>query len=512
MSETELKLEVSAGAAAAVDSSLRRLGARTVAIESRYYDSGDGRLAAAGISLRLRKSGGRWEQTAKAPGGHALERLEETTPRPGRWGREGPAIDPSLHLGTAAGAVLASALRGDDSSPAALELVYATRVRRRVLEVEMGRASIEIAFDRGAILARERSDPICEVEYELKGGDPLALIALARAGISAHGMWLSTLSKAARGHALARHGGIHQASKAQPPQLRRKMAPSALKRAILNVCFDQVGANASVLAAGQLDDDVVHQLRVGLRRLRTAARELKGDTESLPEWERPLAQAFRALGDYRDRRSVAASIGQRLAAAGSPEPVLRAPEKAAPDPVAVVRGSDFQCALLDVIEDLMTGAPSVAVESVAMDLGTLAQVTAAPQVDVIAIGARLDVLHAGLRKAAKRFQSMDDVRRHQVRRRLKRLRYLAELIGPLYRPRAVERFLDKLRPAQDELGSYIDNIVALRLARESVDAGDARAWFNVGWLRAQLPRGIKRCDLALEQAALARPFWTSAKG
>jgi CHAD domain-containing protein len=90
---------------------------------------------------------------------------------------------------------------------------------------------------------------------------------------------------------------------------------------------------------------------------------------------------------------------------------------------------------------------------------------------------------------------------------LKRLRYLCELVAPLYRGGRVGRFLEQLEPAQDELGHYMDLVVALHLAHDVIDAGDARAWFNVGWLKAQLPRAVERCAKALHKVATARPFW-----
>ena len=55
-----------------------------------------------------------------------------------------------------------------------------------------------------------------------------------------------------------------------------------------------------------------------------------------------------------------------------------------------------------------------------------------------------------------------------------------ELVAPLYRGGRVGRFLEQLEPAQDELGHYMDLMVALRLAHDVIDAGEARAWFNVG--------------------------------
>lgn len=492
MSETELKFVVPEAAARWVDASLRRLGGRAVAIESRYFDAGDGRLAAAGVSLRLRRSGGRWEQTVKAPGRHAADRLEETVPRPGRWGTEGPVVDPSLHDGTAAGAILRSTLKGEDSVPADLAHAFTSRVTRRFVEVSSGAGRVEVAFDRGAVVAGERSLPIHEVEYELKAGEPRALIELARAGVVAHGMWLSTLSKAARGDALARHAGRFAPVRARPPELQRSMNAAALRLAIMKACIDQVGANASILAEGQLDDEAIHQLRVGLRRLRTAARELgRGAGSGEPSWQAPIAELFGRLGDYRDRSIVADVVGHELAVAGSPEPVLRPPADDAVEPVALLRSSDVQLALIDVLAEVMT--PDAGASD---GHGVHA-----------ALAARLGKLHGALEKAARQFGRVDDNERHRVRKRVKRLRYLAELVGPLYDARAVERYLVELRPAQDALGAYVDLIVGIELARESVEAGAARAWFNVGWLSAQLPPGAKRCKKALARAATARPFW-----
>jgi len=66
--ETELKFSVAADAAIALESALRKGGATMRTIRSRYFDTEDGRLAEAHLSLRLRKGGGAWEQTLKALG------------------------------------------------------------------------------------------------------------------------------------------------------------------------------------------------------------------------------------------------------------------------------------------------------------------------------------------------------------------------------------------------------------------------------------------------------------
>jgi inorganic triphosphatase YgiF len=51
------------------------------------------------------------------------------------------------------------------------------------------------------------------------------------------------------------------------------------------------------------------------------------------------------------------------------------------------------------------------------------------------LGSRLEKLHSQVGKDGRRFQQLDVVSQHRVRKRLKRLRYLAEFVAPLL-PRA----------------------------------------------------------------------------
>ena len=503
MSEIELKFGVDAARAAAIDAALRRLPSKRSAIESRYVDSDDFRLASAGLSLRLRRSGRAWEQTLKASTDQAAERLEETVPRPGRWGREVPPVDSSLHDGTPAGKRLRAALGG-----APLVVVCTSRVVRRSVEIATADGCVELAFDRGTISAGAASAPVCELEYELKQGDPRLLVELGRAAVRVHGAWLSTLSKSARGARLARGESESPAVKAAPPRLDRALSGAAIFRAVLRACLDQVLANASEVAAGQRDAELIHQLRVGLRRMRVAWRELAPLASASADdagWQPPCAEAFRALGDYRDRSTVIATLRSRLAAAGSPEPSLRPPDAAPPEPVEVVRDKDFQCALLALMA-LTFEAPAHAgvetrVESAA-DHGVPGE-----SKPIDRIRSRLGKLRRRLVADALSFETQPHDAQHRIRKRLKRLRYLAELVASLYAPSRVERYLAALRPAQDALGTHIDLIVGLGLAQDAARRGDARAWFNVGWLTAELATSGRRCRKALAHAAKARPFW-----
>ena len=87
------------------------------------------------------------------------------------------------------------------------------------------------------------------------------------------------------------------------------------------------------------------------------------------------------------------------------------------------------------------------------------------------------------------------------------MRYLGELTGSLFKAKPVDRYLERLAPAQDALGTHIDLLVGLERARSTADAGEAEAWFNVGWLTAQLDASADRCARALDRAARSDPFW-----
>ena len=112
----------------------------------------------------------------------------------------------------------------------------------------------------------------------------------------------------------------------------------ALQQTVVASCLAQMLPNASEIAAGSNDEEQIHQLRIGIRRLRTALRELAGldaDTSRFDAaaWEPPLVDAFRALGELRDREQVVTLAQPRLRDAGAPEvdPLVGdAPPAAAP--------------------------------------------------------------------------------------------------------------------------------------------------------------------------------------
>jgi CHAD domain-containing protein len=76
----------------------------------------------------------------------------------------------------------------------------------------------------------------------------------------------------------------------------------------------------------------------------------------------------------------------------------------------------------------------------------------------------------------------------------------------LYSSKAVERYLEPLRLAQDALGAFNDLSVADLAFRAKV-ARDPRAWFAIGWLAARREIRLRDCSTALGGLSHAERFW-----
>ncbi|HEX5682713.1 MAG TPA: CHAD domain-containing protein [Ideonella sp.] len=489
MSELELKFQVPRTSLAAVRRALSAGKTQRLHLQARYHDTADGLLAAHSLALRLRQEGRAWMQTLKGSTGHLAQR-EEHDVALGAVGRGGPSLDVQRHHDSAIGQALLRLLQ--EHPEAELQQVYATDVWRTHRVLSRSGARIELALDEGCIIAGNAKHPLCELEFELKSGPPAALFELAQAWSERHGLWLDSVSKAQRGQLLARGLAFAEPVKAGTPTIDRKTGAAHTLAQIVNGCLAQVLPNASEVAAGCPTPEHVHQLRVGLRRLRTAWREL---TELAPmEWPAADAQAvdtaFAALGAARDDQVVGGHITARLQAAGAPWPQWPAAADAPALPAATVQDAAFQRALIGLLaytHDALhqpddTGAPHAL------------------------IAKRLQHLHGQLTKAAKRFEALPVAEQHRVRKRLKRLRYLAEFAAPLYRRPDVDKYLRALRPAQDALGQHNDEAVA-EAAYRRVTAEEPRAWFAVGWLLGQQAESARQCAQALRQVADAPPFW-----
>ena len=108
---------------------------------------------------------------------------------------------------------------------------------------------------------------------------------------------------------------------ARPPwsgKQLRALDGEALLRRLVGACLDQVEPNAAAIARGSRDPGHVHQLRVGLRRLRSSARGMAPFAVAMPHgWEPAVRPVFDALGQSRDAFIRASELAPKLRAAGA---------------------------------------------------------------------------------------------------------------------------------------------------------------------------------------------------
>ncbi len=502
MVEIELKFQIEPARREAVRRAVAGAGqaAEVIRLQARYFDTPDGHLAAASLALRLRREGrNRWVQTLKGRGDGLLRRLEHEIVLPAA----APAtIDLARHEGTPAAAALRAAL-GPRGAGALVER-FATDIRRtrRVVRARSGAgetASIEVAYDEGSISANGGDGParlsVAEVEFELQGGSPQALLALASRWVQRLGLWLDVRSKAERGHGLV-IGAPPTVAGAQTPLIAPRMTPARALAAMVQATLAQVLPNLAALAeARQAGPDHLHQLRVGLRRLRTALREFGDGVEGVDAaWHAELARVFGTLGSLRDRGIIEQTLSPARAAAraagltATPTHAAQAQGFAAEE-TAVLRERGFNRLLLALIGLTLAGEPAG---------------KGKPLIDVAR--KRLGRLHERVAADGAGFAALDDVARHALRKRLKRLRYSLEFVAPLFAAKAVSRYLALLKPAQDALGEYNDLVVAEAacLAAAPRDAADA---FVLGWLSARREALAASAAARLQALAAAPRFW-----
>jgi len=156
-----------------------------------YYDTPGADLNRQKAALRVRQKGDVFIQTVKTRGRfvNGMHQREE-------W--EWPLPTAALNLG-----LLAATRLGDSVNLEQLAPVFETNFNRQIVMIDDGDAIIECALDIGVIVAGPRQKPLCEVEFELKSGNPQRLLVWAERLGSECPVFVNLISKAEQGYHLA---------------------------------------------------------------------------------------------------------------------------------------------------------------------------------------------------------------------------------------------------------------------------------------------------------------------
>jgi triphosphatase len=161
-----------------------------------------------------------------------------------------------------------------------LQAVFTTDVNRTTIQLKRGKTRFEVALDVGTIEShgrKTRQSPICEIEFELLAGSPLAMLEFALQLSEQFELHPEHRTKAARGYALVRPALGPRPTKAKDIPLDPDMSVGEAFRQIVSGALTQLSSNEIPTIMGMPSG--IHQARVAIRRIRAALRAFK---KSLP--------------------------------------------------------------------------------------------------------------------------------------------------------------------------------------------------------------------------------------
>ncbi|HTV44352.1 MAG TPA: CYTH and CHAD domain-containing protein [Stellaceae bacterium] len=458
--EVELKLTADSSDLTALRSALAAIACGAPldrrSLVSTYFDTPELALRAAAASLRVRAENGQFVQTLKTAGLAPANLLER-----GEWQDivAKNQVDPQAPQ---SGARLPAGVAGE------LYPLFVTTITRETVELEPAPGTrIEVAIDLGEIrtVSGGASEPVCELELELKAGPRTALYDLALQLLEAAPLTIGTRSKSERGYALVEGGAAAAAMPAAAVDFAPGTSVETVLQRVGRSCLAQLLRNEPAALAGE--PEAVHRMRVELRRLRSMLAAVKGVLPREPR--RRVAAELTALAEPLGRaRNLDVFIAELLAPlqcdrAGDPgwdelAAAAAAARRAAHHRVACEIRSPQRTARLLRLLRWFDGCEWRAAETPA------APALTAP-IDTIAPGI-LDRCRRKVRRRSRHFMRLTPDQRHRLRIAVKELRYAIELWRSLYPGRELRRYLERMKPVQDELGHVSDIRAAYGLVIE----------------------------------------------
>ncbi len=469
---------------------------KTDQLSAHYFDTPDLHLLHHGTGLRVRRMDGQWIQTMKAGGSvqSGLHRRHE-------W--EGPVARAWPQLGK-----LRKLMADDGQWQAVLDApdlkdrlgaLFSVQVERSKWDLDVDGNQIELVLDHGSIERHGAHLPVNEIELELKGGQPAGLFQFALQLLDDVPLRLCNSSKAERGYQLCRQCGTVPV-KASALDLPPDDSVAQALLAVLGNCLEHIQHNENAVIAGE-NTECLHQMRVGVRRLRSALKLFASAAPCPPALLDEIGWLGAELGNARDWDVLFESTLPHVSAsAGTGNGML-----------------ELQALVLQVVHEKRSAAAQalqaprytrlllllgVWMQQLAAGISTQDSTDNDDAGNALSQPARsyaqqvVQRLHKKLLRRADRIADDDARAVHRLRIAGKRSRYAMEFFRSLYRNGGTRRYLDTMSDLQDQLGACNDMVVAERLLLELQQrqpaAASAGAAINFvrGYLQAQRERDV----------------------
>jgi triphosphatase len=463
-----------------------------------YFDTPGLNLRSAGISLRLRRESRGWLQTVKLKqdvGSGLSNPIEIETRVKGRR----PDLD------AIAEKEVRSAIEQEIETGGPLQAVFETVVERTTRKLRLPNGVVEIAIDQGEVRAGPKRKAITEIELELKSGRAEAILQAADKLLPGRAVEFSTRSKAERGYRLIleKHGDNPEPEKARFTDISAKHTLAQSSSLIVAAVARQIYANRRALLE-TADPEAAHQLRVGLTRLRSLQRGLR-------PW---LARG--PLGKFED---VVRDVGRCVGRLRDADVLILTLVPAAENAASNTEGfSDLQKTLgirretiRKTVRAFLRGPAWTQLQlHLALWPSIIAESKANEQPVADAATQMIEKMWKKATRLARRLDELEEEERHDLRKLLKKLRYVSEFFAPLFPRRKVKRFIKRLKSLQDVFGAVNDARLAstlVGLSTRETPAPSVAAAYTAGWQEnaaANVWAGAKLHWKALEDEA---EFW-----
>ena len=330
-----------------------------------------------------------------------------------------------------------------------LQPLVVTDVMRTARTLNIQGSVIEAALDSGSIIGGDRKQPVHELELELRKVRPGPFYGLALSLHAIAPLSIEVESKAARGFRL-REQSMPPVKKPAPIELHRDVAAHDGLRLIVAEILRHLLSYKPAALAG--DAEGIHQVRVGIRRLRSALRLFEPllEAHTAGVFQSRLQRTGRIIGSARDwdvfcLEALPKALGE-TEQLGWERPLReaadarrRAADMASADEIS---GAAFTALVLGVSAWTETGHER-------MDL--LGDKGLKQPLSKIS-GALLDRMADKVDKRGRGIGSATFAQElHPLRKSLKKLRYSLQFLGSLYSQKAIKRFLRPVKKLQNIL-------------------------------------------------------------
>ena len=319
--------------------------------------------------------------------------------------------------------------------------------------------------------------------------------------------------------------GWKRAQKAAPSLLPVDVKASDAFRLTLVQCRWHIAANGAVFVESR-EPEAIHQLRVGLRRLRVALTSFGGEFRN-PQFEAVRLRAkdlAQHLAPARDLDVFVSELLEPVARANGSQQAfavlrLRAREarrRAFGDAFLAVSGPRLQTLMRDVAEIADGHGWPLPPQEGGAAKGVHAYETPARQVAERMLSHR----YRQACKRARHLEKLTSADRHILRIELKKLRYAAEFFAPFFDAAEAKKFQGRLARMQDVLGTVNDVVVAKHILEMLVSFPEAddrvpgrelsfAAGLVYGWHLERAAHKWREAVQRWKKFARTREFWTS---